>query len=131
MIIKKLLLPLIALNVIMFSAMAEDIPFTDENCIRAAVGEASGEGYNGLLAVCCALRNRKTLRGVYGFKTQRREPERVWEIARKAWEESKDKDIVGGAGHWENITAFGKPYWTKSMQKTVTIGAHTFYKEVE
>jgi len=98
--------------------------------IRALIGEASGEGYRGMLAVAGALRNRGTLRGVYGVNAKHidREPQWVWDMARKAWAASLDQDITGGADHWESIK-FKKPYWADSMTKTVLIGSHQFYKE--
>jgi len=112
------------------NAKAENIPFIAENCIRAVIGEASSEGYKGLLAVCCALRNRGHLRGVYGFKAKHvdNEPAWVWQQARKAWKESKKKDIVNGADHWCNINAFGEPYWGSDMIQVIQIENHTFYK---
>ena len=97
--------------------------------IRAIIGEASGEGYKGMLAVACAIRNRGHLRGVYGLKAKHvdKEPQWVWDLATKAWTESRAKDITNGATHWESDT-FKKPYWAKSMTKTVKIGHHQFYK---
>ena len=99
--------------------------------IRALIGEASGEGYRGLLAIAGALRNRGTLRGVYGVNAAHvdREPQWVWDMARKAWKESLSHDITGSATHWENVQAFGEPYWASSMIKTIKIGNHQFYKE--
>ena len=44
--------------------------------------------------------------------------------------EDNGKDITGGATHYENIEAFGVPYWAKDMRITCKIGSHTFYKEV-
>jgi len=118
---------LILLIAIPLCFAAEAIP--DDLAIRAIIGEASSEGYPGMIAVACAIRNRGHLRGVYGLKAKHvdNEPQWVWDMARQAWRESTSTDIVRGATHWENL-AFGAPYWAKSMEMTVKIGVHTFYK---
>lgn len=124
---KPLLLTLITL--LCCGSAGAEIPFTDENCVRAAIGEASNQGYKGLLYVCCAIRNRGTLRGVHGFKAKHvdRQPFWVWQMARKAWAESKDNRIHA-ADHWENIKAFGKPSWAKNMIFVCKYKDHTFYR---
>lgn len=103
---------------------------SERDAVRAIVGEASNQGERGMLAVACAIRNRGTLQGVLGLKAKHvdRQPAWVWERARKAWRESATRDVTGRATHWDNIRAFGKPYWAVSMTKTVTIGDHTFYR---
>lgn len=102
----------------------------ESKAIRAVIGEASNQGYQGMLAVACGIRNRGTLKGVYGLNAKHvdSEPGWVWEMALKAWKSSETIDIVKGADHWENL-AYGKPYWAESMTKTVKIGCHTFWKE--
>lgn len=102
----------------------------DKDAVRAIIGEASGEGYRGMLAVACGIRNRGTLKGVYGLHARHvdKEPGWVWDLARKAWKESEHNDIVGGAGHWEMSSRI--PWWAKGMIVTAKIGHHTFYKEI-
>ncbi len=102
---------------------------TDNN-VRAIIGEASGEGYQGMLAVACAIRNRGSLAGVYGLRSSHvdKQPEAVWVTAQQAWEDSKDVDVTYGATHWENIKAFGEPYWAKTMTITTKVGNHVFYR---
>ena len=104
---------------------------SDSMAIRAIIGEAGNQGERGMLAVACAIRNRGTLKGVYGVKAKHvdKEPAYVWTMARKAWADSAVKDITNGATHWENIKAFGKPYWVKSMVKVYEHKDHIFYKE--
>ena len=100
----------------------------DKDAVRAIIGEASGEGYRGMLAVACGIRNRGTLKGVYGLHARHvdKEPGWVWDLARKAWKESEHKDIVGGAGNWEMSSR--TPWWAKNMRVTARIGSHVFYK---
>lgn len=83
-----------------------------------------------MLAVACAIRNRGTLKGVFGSRAKHvdKQPKWVFDRARKAWAESANKDITGGANHWENVKAFGKPYWADSMTKTVLVKDHQFYR---
>jgi len=111
-------------------AHAAEIP--QDLAVKAIMGEASNQGYRGMLAVACAIRNRGTLAGVYGVKAKHiyKEPKWVWDMAAKAWQESAHTDITGNATHWENNKAFGVPYWAKNMKTTTIIGDHTFYKEV-
>jgi hypothetical protein len=105
---------------------AAEIP--DNLAVRAIIGEAASEGYHGMLAVACGIRNRGTLKGVYGLNAKHvdHEPAWVWDLARKAWAESATKDIVNGSGDWESID-YPRPYWAKGMIITTRIGKHLFY----
>lgn len=103
--------------------------YTEQEYVRAIIGEASGEGYNGMLAVACAIRNRGTLKGVYGLNAKHinKQPRWIWDLAYKAWIESIKNDITNGATHWES-DLFKEPYWAKTMLKTVKLGHHQFYR---
>lgn len=108
-------------------------PINDNNAIMAIIGEAENQGYEGMYAVACAIRNRGTLKGVYGYKAPRvvkkLYSKKIAEQAERAWYESQyGQDVTLGSDHWENVTAFGKPYWADSMEKTVKIGDHQFYR---
>ena len=102
----------------------------DEQAVRAIVGESANQGRTGMIAVAGAIRNRGTLRGVYGLNNPivDRQPARVWHTARLAWAISRTNDITRGATHWENIGQFGRPRWASALIVTTNIGAHTFYK---
>ncbi len=97
------------------------------------MGEAANQGKVGMLAVACAIRNRGNLNGVYGLnhnpKWMYDQPQYVWDRAHAAWLQSATNDITFGATHWENVKAFGVPYWAKDMQKTILIKDHQFYKK--
>ena len=125
---KKLALLLLVFTVAL-SAQANS-PIKDDLAVRAIVGEAANQGKQGMLAVACALRNRGHLGGVYGVKNPvaDKQPAWVWKQAQEAWKLSKTKDITGGADHWENVNAFGKPTWAKSMTQTVVIKDHAFFR---
>lgn len=112
--------------------MAENI--SDKDAVIAIIGEAENQGYQGMLAVAGAIRNRETLKGVYGLKSKRAKA--VFEsngyirrLAIRAWNESLFNDITHGATHWENIKAFGKPAWACEMVKTFEYKDHVFYRE--
>lgn len=148
-----------------------DNKISDEKAILSIIGEAEDQGYEGMLAVACAIRNRGTLKGVFGINNLRVKHERyskaIWFQAKKAWDISKELindeqtyvnektklkrkwkdgkmtlvempvthhwridgyDLSGGANSWENLKAFGKPYWINSCEFKVIIGDHAFYK---
>lgn len=107
------------------------------NIVDAIIGEAEGESYKGKLAVACAIKNRKTLRGVYGVKAprvvNRKYSSFVFVQAVKAYEESNVKgacDFIDGASFWEG-TKFKTPYWAKNMVVTATIGNQRFFRSKE
>jgi hypothetical protein len=110
---------------------AESALISSNLAVRAIVGEAANQGERGMLAVACAIRNRGTLRGVYGLNASfvDREPPEIWERARRAWAQSATVDITGGATHWENVRAFGAPLWARRMAATVTIRDHQFFRQ--
>lgn len=124
-----LILALLMIFVSQKEAYPAEIP--RKQAVRAIIGEASNQGYEGMMAVACALRNRGTLKGVYGFNAPHvdKEPAWVWRQAERAWEESGSNDITSGATHWHNVGREGENYWTRALQKTVKIGDHQFYKE--
>ena len=119
---------ILALLLIAGNAFAAEIPA--DMAVKAIMGEASNQGFQGMVAVGEALRNRGTLKGVYGLKAKHiyKEPAWVWNQARRAWEVSKTSNLVKRADHWENTKAFGTPYWANGMVKTITIGSHSFYR---
>lgn len=105
---------------------------SDNSAARAIAGEAEGEGPRGMLGVACALRNRGTLKGVYGVNAPRVKEGKVspeiMREAERAWQKSKKKDITKGADHWHNLKREGPRKWTKQFKKTAVIGQHVFYK---
>jgi len=116
------------------SKPAHAYSFSDSDAIKAIIGEAEDQGYRGMLAVACAIRNRGTLKGVYGLRSAR---VRNYEFSRQthkmaflAWAESEKVDITNGATHWENIKAFGTPCWVKKCIEVFRHKDHVFYKEI-
>lgn len=105
--------------------------YTDQEAIKAVIGEAEGEGFKGMLAVAGAIRNRGTLKGVYGLHAQRvlthKYSKMTYKQATRAWNDSKHMDISKGAKYWEG-TRFPLPYWAKNMTVTAIIGNQRFFR---
>ena len=125
----------------------------EDKAVRAILGEARGEGYRGMYAVACALRNRLKsglgFSGVYGINTIKwvdgaglrvYDPKKkiykmeqigpdLYQLASKAWHESEDgPDVTNGATHWENTDDFGVPIWARGKRPTAIVGRHRFFK---
>lgn len=100
---------------------------------KCLCGEACNQGYDGLTAVGEVLRVRGGTKGLYGCKSNLydKSPDYVKSQVKKAWERSESSNLTRGSTHFENVKAFGKPYWAKYMQPTVKIKDHQFYKEVK
>jgi hypothetical protein len=112
------------------TAHADEVIPKEVYCV---IGEAEGEGEIGMEAVAEAIRNRGSLKGVYGCSAPRVRKHlysaRILRQAQQAWERSAGSgDITFGATHWEG-TAFKTPYWAKDMIITATIRNQRFYKE--
>lgn len=131
------------LTVLLLSGCTSDIgyAYTQEQAIKAVIGEAENQGEYGMLAVSCAIRNRGSLKGVYGLHAPRvvkhRYSNKIYQQAKSAWLEANEKPdvegadncgMINGATFWEG-TAFPIPYWAKSMTLTATIGNQRFFKE--
>lgn len=110
--------------------------YTQDQAIQATIGEAEDQGLIGMEAVACAIRNRGSLRGVYGFKAPRVIKHKyrleTLKMAKYAILQSQDKDfcesLVHGATFWEG-TRFKRPYWASGMIVTATIKDQRFYKK--
>jgi len=98
------------------------------DAIQAIVGEAADQPYIGQVALAEAIRNRGTLQGVYGFnRDTSKETGATFQRAARAWEESKETNLLDGRDHWENVEVFGLPYWADETMSAIKIGDHTFF----
>lgn len=124
---------------------AKEVPtqIPADRAVKAILGEAENQGPRGMLAVACAIRNRGTIKGVYGYfkihehngvytrstpRGSRPIPAWVVNQAKAAWNKSLEKDITHGATHWENVAAFGLPTWAKNMTRTFEYEGHVFFR---
>lgn len=123
---------IILLLLICSPAIAETSEDVAINCI---LGEARGEDYQSMVAIAEFIRKNGHDRligctakipnkdWVYMEKTG------IIQRAFKAWHNSVDTNLVKNSTHFENIEAFGVPYWAKNMTIVSKVGPHTFYKE--
>lgn len=124
--IKMFIVTTLFLMAIVISCYAEEV-CSDSKAVQCIIGEAENQGELGMLALAVGIRNRGTIRGVYGCNVTRKTPEYIKKQAMKAWKESKENRIHTG-NHWENVKAFGSPYWAKEENKVFEYKDHVFYK---
>ena len=118
-------------------AMADTIP--DNLAVKALIGEFEGEGYEGLKVGACALRNRGTLKGVYGLHANRvvkhLYSDDIEAKAIVAWATSADPKecaYLKGASYWGS-TIVDKA-WIAKMERagyvhTITVKNTSFWRE--
>lgn len=106
---------------------------------RTLIAEAANQGQEGMYAVGCVMRNRAwNLKGFSGARRKdlegfvQRQPRSVRADAERVVESllGGQHDVTLGATHYENIGAFGKPWWVDAGEcvQTVQIGSHAFFK---
>lgn len=132
---KIIIAALIAITFSSQIAYAES--FTDQQAIKAILGESrQGNNYQAMLAIAHAIRNRQSLHGVYGLRSNM-EPieQQTNELAVNAWYESEHGlDITHGATHWlsDDDIKHGRKALTEfrfKMVETLYISHTHFYKE--
>lgn len=112
---------------------AQDWAFIEQ----VIIAEAANQGEVGIYAVACVLRNRGY--NLKGFSATRRSDLRAFTLRQPAkvqrWAAHAivqvrrgDPDITMGATNYENVDAFGTPWWAKDMTIVAVIGDHTFYR---
>jgi len=126
----RLVLGFIVALTFISTAHAQTIP--QGVAVRIIVGEAADQGLKGMICIGEVLRLRASVKGFYGYKSNRTkdQPKSVWVMAAKAWKESAHTNYTKGADHFENIHRFGKPWWVKYCVKTYEYKDHVFYKEI-
>lgn len=129
------------LAIILLLTLGSTMSEPDANKIAEVIAaEAANQGYDGMYAVACVMRNRGwDLSGFSGAKRQnltafyKAQPVQVQKDALRIAYRLIDgaPDTTLGATHFENVNQFGLPYWADGMQQAVVIGAHTFFREAE
>lgn len=132
----RLLIGLVLMICLTGNGITKNIP---DNLWKGLIAEAVNQGYIGMYAVCCVVRNRIALdlgAGLNGLKRQNLESFvakqglRYTLMAKNAYRavfERNGFDITFGATHFES-TDFPKPKWAENMTETVRVGRHIFYK---
>lgn len=100
--------------------------------IKVIVGESANQGFKGMVAVGEVIRNRGSLKGMYGLNAKHHEKLLIWVEASIAWPTSYFTDFVKGATQFENVWKFGFPKsWDRERLVCVTqIKDHWFFKEI-
>lgn len=117
------------LALLMAGALHAAPAFTDQNAVKALIGEAGNQSDRTLLAVAGALRNRGTLAGVYGGSnpTVVQASAQLWARAARAWRQSATVRLT-------RAKFFGSPADARYFRKTLhytpvgTAGDITFYR---
>lgn len=106
---------------------------------QVIMAEAVSDGYEGMYAVACVIRNRGG--DLHAFCGARRKNLSVFcaregrEAMRQAREienivfKNNGTDITHGATHFEAVERYGMPKWARGMKVTARIGEHTFFKK--
>ena len=105
----------------------------DDTAVKILIAEGANQGADGMTAIGEVLRRRDSTRGFCALKRGDleefidRQGPRIRRQAKLAWDRSKTSNLTRGATHYENVEAFGRPAWAKSMRQTAKIGDHTFF----
>lgn len=141
--LKMLVRLLLTISICLAPLTGECKSISNEDKLRAVLGEGENQGALGMKMLSSAIDNRGTLDGVYGVKNivkkngeyfrktadgLKKIDEKIVKQAKQAINKSKNIDFANGADHWENTRELGIPYWAKSMEKVAVHKDHTFYK---
>ena len=100
------------------------------DCVRAVIGEGAGEPYKCQVALCAVIRNRGSLKGIYGFNSKHinREPKYIFKQVNRAWLESAKYDPTHGANMFGGICDDWYFINKLKLRPIMTIGHTRFYK---
>lgn len=104
----------------------------ESKAVKILVGEASNQGFKGMVCVGEVLRRQGSTRGFCGLNASHsaHEPKWVWNMARRAWLASKTSNLTKYADHFENLK-LDTPYWVKNCVLTFRYKDHAFFREVK
>lgn len=111
---------------------------SESQAVTCILGEARGEGYASMLAHAEAIRNRGTLKGVYGCRVDFSKEipylkaMGIIKEAVMAWEQSQWTKTVKGADHWGSLKVDGA--WIARMKRagyvrTAVVNNTAFYRK--
>jgi hypothetical protein len=140
---KFYIIAVLAVSIILISmvCLAHAQIMAPANLWKGLIAEATSDGYEGMYAVACCVRNRldKNMNtGLCGLqraklddfvKREGKDRERMARSIIKQVFENGAEDVTKGATHFECVERYGLPKWAKGMKKTVKIGEHTFFLE--
>ena len=132
-----LIFVLIICFLIILVAILVDELWAEPPIWQVLMAEAVSEGYEGMYAVACVIRNRGGIDGFVGAKRKdlrafcERQGSHWRDVAKRIEYEVFEKDgrdATSGARYYENVETFGEPYWARTKEETCKIGNHTFWK---
>lgn len=107
----------------------------NEAAIRAIIGEAEGESYEGQVALAEVIRRRGSLSGVYGAASRRAQAAKLdslaYRNASRAWFASLSSNLSLEADGWgseNDVKIFRQSKWFKKCYIVKKIGNHYFWK---
>ena len=113
------------------------------NPVRVIIGEAAGEGFDGMTAVGEVYRNRIRNRipvtgSAFSCLSRtnldafiKRQGPKISGMAELAWTRSETSGLTAGADHYMTTRLYNsgkRPRWAGKMAVTVVIGDHTFLR---
>lgn len=121
--------------ILLIPSCAHAEPLTEQNAILSIIGEGESEGFTGLYALACAIKNKGNLKGVYGLHSPRVKKhlysQETYALAKLAWEKAKTgRDITFGATVWGNkndVIKFRSLRWFRAYHETFRHKGHIFY----
>ena len=124
---------LFVLFFVLFSLLAcHGTTLNEAQAVHAIMGESSGECYQGKLWVACIIRNRHSLKGIYGANVSQawldRQPLKAKRDAIKAWHESQKYDVTHGCMMFGNLQDDHYFIGKLHLKPFRTIGHQRFYK---
>ena len=114
--------------------------YTDKTIIEAIITEAIGEPIEGIIAVASVFKNRLEANmslGACGLNRDNKflfilvQPKWKKDLVKEIWQKVKVSQMIdptNGALYFENVNAFGNPYWAKNKEIILEINNHRFYK---
>ena len=121
-----------------FLAFPAEAAIDDNQAIKALIGEAGGQQDDELLAHAYALKNRGTLKGVYGlYATHTPKPtEEQWQKVSRAWWIARldEYDPMEGRTEWRSeydlklMAEKGRTLESQGLYDGLKVGQTTFYR---
>lgn len=101
-----------------------------DQAVNAILGEAANQPYQSMLGIACAIRNRGSLKGVYGANnfTAQHCPAAIRARAARAWTQSAQHDITAGCRYFGCPADANYFLHTLHYHLVLKLGAITFYK---
>lgn len=121
---------IIGLMLSSMAAKSEAVRVPHDRAVRAIVGEACSEPWEVQVRVASAIRNRGTLKGVYGLNARHvsKQPNRVFRLASAAWDASAKRDYAAGCTMFGSVEDDWYFMRVLKLKPAFTVGKTRFYR---